>query len=235
MLALGLVESRHTSTKYMHTSCIACSSTRPSASTSTPSPARPARRWPGGAARRPLGAAGHPAGARRDRRRAGLGAQRTARHPGHERARAGAVLTRAAVAGRRRDGPAPANTTRFLYLDPAARDFFVDYDLIAQDAAATLRLEAGRNPHDKDLITLVGELSTRAAVRAALGLAERQVPPQRAQAPAPPGRRSARSQLRGDGDRLRTGSAVEHLHRRPRHTDRGRPQAARQLERPGRS
>ena len=55
----------------------------------------------------------------------------------------------------------PANTTRFLYLDPAARDFFVDYDLMARDAAAMLRLEAGRNPHDTDLITLVGELSTQ--------------------------------------------------------------------------
>ncbi|HEY3506975.1 MAG TPA: helix-turn-helix transcriptional regulator [Actinocatenispora sp.] len=55
----------------------------------------------------------------------------------------------------------PANTTRFVYLDPAARDFFVDYDRIAQDAAAMLRLEAGRNPHDNDLVTLIGELSTR--------------------------------------------------------------------------
>lgn len=55
----------------------------------------------------------------------------------------------------------PANTTRFMYLDPAARDFFVDYDRMAVDAAAMLRLEAGRNPHDKDLITLVGELSTQ--------------------------------------------------------------------------
>jgi transcriptional regulator with XRE-family HTH domain len=55
----------------------------------------------------------------------------------------------------------PANTTRFLYLDPAAREFFIDYDRMATDAAAMLRLEAGRNPHDKDLITLVGELSTQ--------------------------------------------------------------------------
>jgi len=56
----------------------------------------------------------------------------------------------------------PANTTRFVYLDPeAARDFFVDYDQISRDAAAMLRLEAGRNPHDKALIELVGELSTR--------------------------------------------------------------------------
>ena len=56
----------------------------------------------------------------------------------------------------------PANTTRFVYLEPdAARRFFVDYDRIAKDAAAMLRLEAGRNPHDRALIELVGELSTQ--------------------------------------------------------------------------
>lgn len=55
----------------------------------------------------------------------------------------------------------PANTTRFVYLDPQAPDFFVDFDRIAADSAAMLRLEAGRNPHDKALIELVGELSTR--------------------------------------------------------------------------
>ena len=54
-----------------------------------------------------------------------------------------------------------ANTTRFIYLDPAAREFFVDFDRMATDAAAMLRLEAGRHPYDKDLITLVGELSTQ--------------------------------------------------------------------------
>jgi transcriptional regulator with XRE-family HTH domain len=55
----------------------------------------------------------------------------------------------------------PANTTRFIYLDPAAREFFIDYDRMATDAAAMLRLEAGCNPHDKGLITFVGELSTQ--------------------------------------------------------------------------
>ncbi|WP_375432071.1 helix-turn-helix domain-containing protein [uncultured Friedmanniella sp.] len=58
----------------------------------------------------------------------------------------------------------PANTTRFVYLDPAAEQFFVDYDQIARDAAAMLRLEAGRHPHDQALIELVGELSTRSAL-----------------------------------------------------------------------
>lgn len=55
----------------------------------------------------------------------------------------------------------PVNTTRFTYLNPAAREFWRDYDRIANDAAAMLRLEAGRNPHDPDLIRLVGELSTQ--------------------------------------------------------------------------
>lgn len=60
------------------------------------------------------------------------------------------------------DGRRPANTTRFIYLQPDdARELFVDYDQIAKDAAAMLRLEAGRNPHDQALIELVGELSTR--------------------------------------------------------------------------
>ncbi|WP_245565341.1 helix-turn-helix transcriptional regulator [Nocardioides insulae] len=60
------------------------------------------------------------------------------------------------------DDRRPANTTRFVYLYPeAAREMFIDYDQIAKDAAAMLRLEAGRNPHDKALIELVGELSTR--------------------------------------------------------------------------
>lgn len=55
----------------------------------------------------------------------------------------------------------PVNTTRFTYLNPAAREFWRDYDRIANDGAAMLRLEAGRNPHDAELIRLVGELSTQ--------------------------------------------------------------------------
>lgn len=55
----------------------------------------------------------------------------------------------------------PVNTTRFTYLNPAAREFWRDYDKIAHDAASMLRLEAGRNPHDAELIRLVGELSTQ--------------------------------------------------------------------------
>ena len=71
-------------------------------------------------------------------------------------------LARALYAPVLADPRRPANTTRFVYLNPeAAEQFFVDYDQITRDAAAMLRLEAGRNPHDEDLVALVGELSTR--------------------------------------------------------------------------
>jgi transcriptional regulator with XRE-family HTH domain len=70
-------------------------------------------------------------------------------------------LARALYAPVLADPRRPANTTRFVYLDPAAEEFFVDYDQVVRDAAAMLRMEAGRNPHDQDLIALVGELSTR--------------------------------------------------------------------------
>ncbi|NTY58018.1 helix-turn-helix transcriptional regulator [Mycolicibacterium sphagni] len=54
----------------------------------------------------------------------------------------------------------PANTVRFVYLNPIeAETFFVDYDLVARNAAAMLRMELGRNPHDEELIALVDELS----------------------------------------------------------------------------
>ncbi|MET0297087.1 MAG: helix-turn-helix transcriptional regulator [Microbacterium sp.] len=55
----------------------------------------------------------------------------------------------------------PVNTTRFAYLNPAAREFWRDYDQVTHDAASMLRMEAGRNPHDPELIRLVGELSTQ--------------------------------------------------------------------------
>ena len=55
----------------------------------------------------------------------------------------------------------PANNARFVYLDPASHEFFTDWDRAANDIAAMLRSEAGRNPHDKKLVELIGELSTR--------------------------------------------------------------------------
>jgi len=57
----------------------------------------------------------------------------------------------------------PANNARFVYLDPAAHDFYIDWERAADDIAAMLRSEDGRNPRDKLLIELIGELSTRSA------------------------------------------------------------------------
>ncbi|GAB2592452.1 helix-turn-helix transcriptional regulator [Streptomyces capparidis] len=54
-----------------------------------------------------------------------------------------------------------ANLARFTFLDPASRRFHPDWDQAADVVVAILRTEAGRNPHDKDLHDLVGELSTR--------------------------------------------------------------------------
>ena len=59
------------------------------------------------------------------------------------------------------DGQERPNAARFVFLDPRARDFYLDWDRIARDVVATLRSAAGRNPYDRELTDLVGELSTR--------------------------------------------------------------------------
>ena len=55
----------------------------------------------------------------------------------------------------------PANHARFVFLDPRATSFFLDWERAADDTVAMLRAEAGRDPHDRNLTDLVGELSTR--------------------------------------------------------------------------
>src|SRR3990170_233986 len=59
------------------------------------------------------------------------------------------------------DPARPANTARFVFLDPHATEFFRDYDKAANDTVALLRAEAGRDPYDRDLSDLIGQLSTR--------------------------------------------------------------------------
>ena len=55
----------------------------------------------------------------------------------------------------------PANLARFNFLDPAAADFYPDWNNSANTTVALLRTEAGRDPHNKDLADLIGELATR--------------------------------------------------------------------------
>ena len=60
-----------------------------------------------------------------------------------------------AMAGR------PPNSARFVFLDPTAADFFRDWETVESDSVAILRAAAGRDPYDRQLTDLIGELSTR--------------------------------------------------------------------------
>jgi hypothetical protein len=59
------------------------------------------------------------------------------------------------------DPTRPVNSIRFVFLDPRATEFFLDWNRIANDCVGLLRAVAGRNPYDKRLTDLIGELSTR--------------------------------------------------------------------------
>jgi transcriptional regulator with XRE-family HTH domain len=61
----------------------------------------------------------------------------------------------------RPDPTVPVNFARFCFLDPAAYEFYPDWDFMADVMVNNLRTEAGRDPYDRDLSDLVGELSTR--------------------------------------------------------------------------
>lgn len=83
------------------------------------------------------------------------------------RALYGPVFESAAAAGPESPGQLP-NQARYLFLDPGAGDFYPDWAAIAATTVAMLRSEAGRNPHDRALNELVGELTTRSGLFAAL-------------------------------------------------------------------
>jgi transcriptional regulator with XRE-family HTH domain len=55
----------------------------------------------------------------------------------------------------------PVNSARFAFLDSRSQGFYLDRETVARDVVAVLRAEAGRDPYDRDLSDLVGELSTR--------------------------------------------------------------------------
>lgn len=60
------------------------------------------------------------------------------------------------------DTPArPPNIARFTFLDERAFAFYPDWEMFADVTVAILRTEAGRDPHNKELHDLVGELCTR--------------------------------------------------------------------------
>jgi transcriptional regulator with XRE-family HTH domain len=53
----------------------------------------------------------------------------------------------------------PLNLARFMFLDPRSRDFFVDWETLADDFAAAMRTESGRSPRDRALNNLIGDLA----------------------------------------------------------------------------
>jgi transcriptional regulator with XRE-family HTH domain len=55
----------------------------------------------------------------------------------------------------------PPNAARFLFLDPRARTFYVDWESVAGSVVAALRGTAGRNPYDRAMSDLIGVLSMR--------------------------------------------------------------------------
>jgi transcriptional regulator with XRE-family HTH domain len=70
-------------------------------------------------------------------------------------------LGRALLAPVLNDPDVQNNNARFIFLSPAARIFYPQWEDAADAAAANLRTAAGRNPHDKALTDLIGELVTR--------------------------------------------------------------------------
>ncbi|MFI7134098.1 helix-turn-helix domain-containing protein [Nonomuraea sp. NPDC050153] len=58
--------------------------------------------------------------------------------------------------------PAPRRNLALYYLlDPQAREKVGDWERVAAETVAVLRLEAGRHPHDRRLADLVGELTLK--------------------------------------------------------------------------
>ncbi len=57
--------------------------------------------------------------------------------------------------------PRDRNLLRFTFLDESARELYTDWEDVARDNVAILRLDAGRHPDDPLLTELVGELAVK--------------------------------------------------------------------------
>ena len=98
----------------------------------------------------------------------------------------------------------PANSARFTFLDPAAQDFCVDWERVAKDLVAPPALRSRPKPLRRGpLGSRRRAVNPQRRLSHLVGSAQRSLPPDRQQAPAPPRRRRARTQLRGDGPRRR--------------------------------
>jgi transcriptional regulator with XRE-family HTH domain len=59
------------------------------------------------------------------------------------------------------DDSSTPNMAGYLFLDQRAQEFYAAWEVVARDCVAALRIEAGRDPYNRRLTDLVGELSTR--------------------------------------------------------------------------
>jgi transcriptional regulator with XRE-family HTH domain len=106
------------------------------------------------------------------------------------------------------------NSARFAFLDPAAKEFYPEWDRNTQELVAAMRGEAGRNPFDRKLTDLVGELSTRSERFRTLWAAHNvALPPHRGQAHHASRGRGDRALLRGLRAAGRSRAAPLDLHR----------------------
>jgi len=56
-------------------------------------------------------------------------------------------------------GPRERNMARRIFLDPHASQIHLDWDEAARTTVGILRMAAGRQPHDPELVRLIGELA----------------------------------------------------------------------------
>jgi transcriptional regulator with XRE-family HTH domain len=57
--------------------------------------------------------------------------------------------------------PRERNLARHVFLDPAARDVYVEWEVVAHDTVGVLRRAAAQYPDDEELEALIGELSVK--------------------------------------------------------------------------
>lgn len=70
-------------------------------------------------------------------------------------------LGRALYSEAYKDASRQLNYARFVFFDPRSESLYADWNLAADTVVAMLHAEAGRDPYDRCLTDLVGELSTR--------------------------------------------------------------------------
>ena len=108
------------------------------------------------------------------------------------------------------------NSARFAFLNPAARDFYIEWDQNTKDLVATMRGGAGRHPMTSDSPISSASSPPARSDSAHCGRRTMPLPPQRSQEDPPPGRRRHRAHLRSVRPARRSGSVPVDLHSRTR-------------------